>query len=602
MKLSLSMIVKNEENNLPRCLESIKDIVDEMIIVDTGSTDETVNIAKRYGAKVYSFKWNGNFSDARNFSLDKVSGDWILIMDADDELDQNDKPKVLSLLEDSKADIYFFQTLSYIGKKPGNDLVNNINIRLVRNNMGYRFHGAIHEQIKVENPETKNRKKIEIEDIKVYHYGYLNRDIINKDKRNRNIGILKNILEENPKDSFHLFNMGNEYFALSDYEKALEYYMKSYKNFNPNIGYSPKLILRIVNTLNELERYNDELQYIKEGLRYYPKYTDLEYLRGCLFHQMGRIPSAIKSFEECIELGPPPIQLSFIDGVGGFRAYYALAETLFSAGEYDAAHSYYIKTLQAKPSFLIPLNRIAEILLYKKNIDLNMVKKKMESYFGNTLDTSAYITLSDIFYSQCKYDISLEYIAKIDIDLNELPNIQFFKGMCLFYLGEFKKANEIFRLINDSNLSEKTISKMIICESLSGNFKKAKNLINSTNEFNDRKKIIVYSSFIHLLMYNKSHPFANIAEPNEFLDVIMDLLGNLLKASAFDEFETSLQLFNLFDSNEVLLRLAKLYYRFKHYNLSYQEFLRSIKLFDKIDSEGLEMMKEMIDQKLISND
>ncbi len=85
-QVSLCMIVKNEEDYLPQCLESIKDIVDEIIIVDTGSTDKTVKIAESYGAKVYYFKWNNNFSEARNESLKYATKDWILILDADDEL------------------------------------------------------------------------------------------------------------------------------------------------------------------------------------------------------------------------------------------------------------------------------------------------------------------------------------------------------------------------------------------------------------------------------------------------------------------------------------------------------------------------------------
>ena len=83
-EISLCMIVKNEEEYLPRCLENIKDIVDEIIIVDTGSTDKTVEIAKSYGAKVYYFKWNNNFSEARNVSLKYATKDWILILNVDD--------------------------------------------------------------------------------------------------------------------------------------------------------------------------------------------------------------------------------------------------------------------------------------------------------------------------------------------------------------------------------------------------------------------------------------------------------------------------------------------------------------------------------------
>ena len=83
--ISLCMIVKNEEEKLPTCLDCIKDLVDEMIIVDTGSTDKTIEIAKSYGAKVYNFEWTGSFSDARNYSFEQATCDFIYTADADEK-------------------------------------------------------------------------------------------------------------------------------------------------------------------------------------------------------------------------------------------------------------------------------------------------------------------------------------------------------------------------------------------------------------------------------------------------------------------------------------------------------------------------------------
>ena len=106
MKLSVCMIVKNEEKTLARCLYSIKDIADEIVVVDTGSTDKTTDIAQEFGAKVFSLDWKDDFSAARNFSLEKATGAWILIIDADEVLskDVGDKLKtVLSQQKDFKA-------------------------------------------------------------------------------------------------------------------------------------------------------------------------------------------------------------------------------------------------------------------------------------------------------------------------------------------------------------------------------------------------------------------------------------------------------------------------------------------------------------------
>src|SRR5471030_2615411 len=138
-QVSLCMIVKDEEEYLPRCLYSINDIVDEIIIVDTGSSDKTVEIAKSYGAKVYYFKWNSNFSEARNESLKYATKDWILILDADDELRTEYKGNLRLLLnmQLDKNAIYFFETLNYYGDIVDDSCITiNLNPRMFKNNQG----------------------------------------------------------------------------------------------------------------------------------------------------------------------------------------------------------------------------------------------------------------------------------------------------------------------------------------------------------------------------------------------------------------------------------------------------------------------------------
>ncbi len=148
-EVSLCMIVKNEENYLPSCLNSIKDIVDEIIIVDTGSTDKTVDIAKSFGAKVYYFPWHNNFSEARNESLKHATKDWILILDADDELSTKNQENLKDLLYrqlDENA-IYYFETLNYYGNiVDDNSITINLNPRLFKNNHGTHYEGEIHNQ------------------------------------------------------------------------------------------------------------------------------------------------------------------------------------------------------------------------------------------------------------------------------------------------------------------------------------------------------------------------------------------------------------------------------------------------------------------------
>lgn len=594
MLLSLCMIVKNEEDNLKRCLESVKDIVNEIIIVDTGSTDHTIEIAKKYGAKIFRFDWNNNFSDARNFSIDKASGEWILIMDADDELEAQDKAKLLKLLNNPEVDVYFLQTLSYVGDKPGDDIVSNLNVRLIRNNRGIKFQGAIHEQIHIDNNNFNKNKKICIEKVRFYHYGYLNKNIDSKNKRKRNIHILEKLIKKDENNGFNLFNLGNEYFALGDYTSALKYYKKSYKNFNPFIGYSPKLLLRMIMALDELNRYQEEFEIIEVGLKYYPNFTDLEFIKASLNYKLGNYLNAIKSFKKCISLGEPPLHLSFIVGVGSYRPNFALSQIYFELEDYNNAYYYSIETLKSKPDFLVPLYTISRILA-KEKYTSNEIRSKLENFFGKNLNGFAYITLADIFFSLKKYDIAYDYLKKAEKNLGENEKLFYFKGKCLLNLKKYKEAIKCFNKIRKGKYYELATYEKILCNILSNNFNNAVKLLISSKKFCNSKTIEIYTALSKILQDKKCYPISNnYEESKEYVDLIFILLEKLLIASTPEIFEKSLQLLNLIECDEVLLKLAKLYYYNGYYNLSYQEFIRSIKIFNKIDIEGLKMMMKIL--------
>ena len=190
--VSLSMIVKDEEKYLAKCLTSVKSVFDEMIVVDTGSTDKTKEIAKAFGAKVYDLDWNNDFSEARNFSLEKASGDWIFVMDADEvisPLDYDTLRKITSRAT-SRPLAYSFQTRNYIltpntfgwtandGRylieEAANGWFPGIKVRLFHNNKGIRFEYPVHEMVE---PSLK-RGGIAVKEcsIPIHHYGKLNEE------------------------------------------------------------------------------------------------------------------------------------------------------------------------------------------------------------------------------------------------------------------------------------------------------------------------------------------------------------------------------------------------------------------------------------------
>jgi len=184
--ISLCMIVRNEERFLPQCLESVRGAVDEIVIVDTGSEDSTTEIALKFHAKVFEHPWRNSFSEARNFSLDKASGDWILILDADEELEKQDIPLFQKYILQPGIDALSFINISFM---PDGGVCRHRNIRLFRRDKVH-YEGIVHNF-----PIVEGREKIT--PIRIYHHGYnlSSEELKRKYKRSEKL-LLKQVHEE----------------------------------------------------------------------------------------------------------------------------------------------------------------------------------------------------------------------------------------------------------------------------------------------------------------------------------------------------------------------------------------------------------------------
>jgi glycosyltransferase involved in cell wall biosynthesis len=219
-RLTLSMIVKNEEKYLRECLESVKELADEIVIVDTGSTDNTLAIAQEFGANVFSFEWVNDFAAARNYALSKSTGDWILYLDADERLDSKSINEVRNILE-KKTKFGFYCTVQNIDTDESRD--NSFRyIRYFINSKGIEFTGKVHEQI--EESLVKNEYQLLNSNIIINHIGYNVSKEEKQKKAKRNLDLL---LEEykNNNSGYYAFQLGNTYKVLKDFENAKKYYL-----------------------------------------------------------------------------------------------------------------------------------------------------------------------------------------------------------------------------------------------------------------------------------------------------------------------------------------------------------------------------------------
>lgn len=220
--LTLSMIVKNEEKYLETCLQSVKDVVDEIVIVDTGSTDKTLEIAEKYSAKIFHFEWINDFAAARNFALEKSSGDWILYLDADECLSQKSVSELQKLTRNKKREAFkcIINNIDEINSRPSVMTYT----RLFSNDKRLHFEGKVHEQI--ENSLRKNGFIIKNSRIEIDHYGYnLSKNDL-QSKAKRNLSILLNQYDET-KSSYYAFHLGQSYAILNEKENAVKYFSAS---------------------------------------------------------------------------------------------------------------------------------------------------------------------------------------------------------------------------------------------------------------------------------------------------------------------------------------------------------------------------------------
>lgn len=223
-KVSLCMIVKNEEKFLPQCLESVRELVDEMIIVDTGSTDKTVAIAKSHGAKVHFFKWVNDFAAARNESLRHATGDWIFSMDADERINPGPNGDCLrDLASVSGIDAYLVPIKSH--KQNEREHGFHYAVRFFKNHPDVCYEGEVHESV---NPFLEKKgATIVPAPFLIEHFGYAIDSTQMEQKLQRNISLLRKTLERTPRNAFAQYYLGMSLLVMQREEEGLDAFQKA---------------------------------------------------------------------------------------------------------------------------------------------------------------------------------------------------------------------------------------------------------------------------------------------------------------------------------------------------------------------------------------
>jgi glycosyltransferase involved in cell wall biosynthesis/Flp pilus assembly protein TadD len=367
MTMSLCMIVKDEESMLGQCLAAVKDHVDEIVVVDTGSTDRTMEIAREHGARVVETTWTGDFSAARNVSFDAATSDWILYLDADEVLADEDGPRLRELSGRTWREAFYLIETNHTGDMEDGTAVTHNALRVFRNRPEYRFEGRIHEQIAHTLPGFLV-ERFEVTGVRIEHYGYLGAVRDAKEKSRRNIDLLEAQIADGVESPFLHFNLGSEYAAVGDSERARDEFLLSWEQTatienRATFGFLPSLTSRLVRALRICGQHEEAVARGDEALQLLPGFTDIVFEQAMCARALGDDARAEVLLERCLEWGDAPSSYSATNGCGTFLAMAALGDLRRDQGRMEEAERLFREALVTHPRFLSTVDPLASLML-----------------------------------------------------------------------------------------------------------------------------------------------------------------------------------------------------------------------------------------------
>ena len=367
LTLSLCMIVRDEEQMLPRCLAAAAPMVDEIVVVDTGSSDATIEIASSFGARVIEHPWTGSFSEARNVSFEAATGDWLLYLDADEVLTPEDGPRLRALTGRTWREAFYLVETSYLGELgDGAAMVNNA-LRMFRNRPEYRFKDRLHEQISHTLP-TYVPGRVEQTGVRIQHYGYLGSVREAKEKSQRNVALLRQQAADSAPTPFLHFNLGSEYAAAGDPVSAVAE-LQSARALLEEEGslrsceYGAALFTRLVLALRMCDRLGEARRTAAEGLELFADLTDLVLAQARIAQALGERDAAVELYHRCLRMGDAPPKYGSMVGGGTYVPRLALAEIFLERGDSASARDALRWCVENHPDFLAVAGPYATAML-----------------------------------------------------------------------------------------------------------------------------------------------------------------------------------------------------------------------------------------------
>ena len=437
LKISACYIAKNEAKNLAKSIKSLKNQVNEIVVVDTGSTDNTMAVARKLGAKVYCFPWQDDFSKARNFALSKAKGDWLILLDADEYFTAKTAGNIRQVIRQAQqVDGLLVQLVNFDVDKA--EVQNYFNaLRMVRKQAGLHYEGMIHEELKLSGDKTMKLAQVPANMLEIYHTGYATS--VSQQKIKRNLQMLQQAVVKGQSEESLARYFCDCYFGLDDMKKCEYYGWMEIRKGRQSLNFGSRchrVLMNYYGQRSDAESMAKRRQLAEISVEQYPEVPDFWAEYSECFYQAGEYAQAIAAMGKALELmqdyhGMEPSML--VEGHMAPQLEDRLQVFRQTQADLINQEKSTIKPTEDKCNGGIQMARL------KNKINKNRMKKR---------NNQAKQVLSGLKHDMQQLMEAEDYTAAMDVMAEMAAHkqmdgeIMYWGAQCYFFTGDFERAEK----------------------------------------------------------------------------------------------------------------------------------------------------------------
>jgi GT2 family glycosyltransferase/glycosyltransferase involved in cell wall biosynthesis len=472
-RLSVCLIVKNEERFLAQCLKSIRGFAAQTVVVDTGSTDRTVEIAREFGAEIYSFPWCDDFSAARNAALEHATGDWVLMLDADEELPAAEHARLLVDMKHASTVAYRLPLANAGKEQEGHSYVP----RLFRNVPGAFFKGRIHEQIfaSLIGQAKKWGLKTGLGTGVLLHHGYSKDLVVDRNKIERNLKLLRLAVQEDPADVNLVMNLGMELVRSDDLPAGVEKYREAYQLISAQRSEEvvPELrevlLTQFTSQLYKLRAHAEAVQVLTSPLAREGGLTaSLHFALGLAYFELKQFSEAADQMRQCLAKRKQPCLTPINTDILTAAPQHCLAVSLVAAGDLQGAEKAFLAAL-AETGHGEAARRDYAKFLRDQNRPVDALRQLHDVITSDSRDAAAWRMGGEIALSRPEFlEFALDWTAEALRAMPENPIAAAQRGEVLMLNSRPAEALPIWEKIWSSEHEPGALGALVLCETAVG--------------------------------------------------------------------------------------------------------------------------------------